>query len=88
MFAICSLAILREFIGTNGLVFTNPLTGKQVFSFVIAEGKYAISLFSQNYGAFLMFGFMMAAINAVGISKQNKKKEKELAAKKAAAQAK
>ena len=86
LFAICLLATLREFLATSGLTFTNPFNGKEVFSFVIAEGKYNITLFKQNSGAFLMFGLLMAAVNAIIISKQNKKKAQELADKKAAAQ--
>lgn len=88
LFAICSIALVREFFGTSGLVFTNPFTGKEIFSFVIAEGKYAIGLLTKPSGAFLIFGLLTAAVNAISISKANKQKEKELAAKKAAAQAK
>lgn len=84
LIAICSLAAIREFIGTNGLVFTNPFTGKEVFSFDIADGKYAIPIFTENAGAFFAFGFMMAIVNAFSISKQNKQKTKELEAKKQA----
>ena len=88
LFAICSIALVREFFGTSGLVFTNPFTGKEIFSFVIAEGKYAIGLLTKPAGAFLIFGLLTAAVNAISISKANKQKEKELAAKKAAAQSK
>ena len=88
LFAICSISLVREFFGTSGLVFTNPFTGKEIFSFVIAEGKYAIGLLTKPSGAFLIFGLLTAAVNAISISKANKQKEKELAAKKAAAQAK
>lgn len=86
LIAICSIAIVREFFGTSGLVFTNPFNGKEIFSFVIAEGKYAIGILTAPAGAFLIFGLLTAVINAISISKSNKQKEKELAAKKAAAQ--
>ena len=85
LFAICSIALVREFLGTSGLVFTNPFNGKEIFSFVIAEGKYAIGILTAPSGAFLMFGLLAALVNGISISKANKQKEKELAAKKAAA---
>jgi electron transport complex protein RnfE len=72
LFAICSIALVREFFGTSGLVFTNPFTGKEIFSFVIAEGKYAIGLLTKPSGAFLIFGLLTAAVNAISISKANK----------------
>lgn len=87
LIAICALALIREFFGTSGLVFTNPFTGKEIFSFVVAEGKYAIPILTKPAGAFLVFGLFTAAVNAFAISKQNKQKAKELAAKKAATEA-
>ena len=59
LFAICSIALVREFFGTSGLVFTNPFTGKEIFSFVIAEGKYAISM------CFLASMFVVALLREV-----------------------
>ena len=86
LISICAIALIREFFGTSGLKFTNPFTGKEIFSFVIAEGKYAIAIFTKPSGAFLVFGLLTAAVNSISISKQNKIKAQELAAKKAAAQ--
>lgn len=82
LFAICSIALVREFFGTSGLVFTNPFTGKEIFSFVIAEGKYAIGLLTKPSGAFLIFGLLTAAVNAISISKANKQKRKRISCKK------
>ena len=86
LLSICTIAVVREFFGTSGLKFTNPFTGKEIFSFVIAEGEYAIAILTKPSGAFLVFGLLTALVNSITISKQNKKKAQELAAKKAAAQ--
>ena len=86
LMSICVIALIREFLGTSGLKFTNPFTGKEIFSFVIADGEYAIAILTKPSGAFLVFGLLTAAVNAFTISKENKRKAQELAAKKAAAQ--
>ena len=86
LLSICTIAVVREFFGTSGLKFTNPFTGKEIFSFVIAEGEYAIAILTKPSGAFLVFGLLTALVNSITISKQNKKKAQELAAKKAATQ--
>ena len=73
LLSICTIAVVREFFGTSGLKFTNPFTGKEIFSFVIAEGEYAIAILTKPSGAFLVFGLLTALENSITISKQNKK---------------
>lgn len=57
------IALLREFLGTGGLVFTSLLTGKELWSFVLIPSDYVISIFVTGPGAFLVFGLLVALIN-------------------------
>ncbi len=53
------IALFREFLGTSGLTISNPFNTAQSVGFVIAEGKYAIPLFVQAPGGFMMLGIVL-----------------------------
>lgn len=59
------ISFLREIIGTGGLTFQEPFANTIVFKFQLFPQEYAISLFTQNAGAFLMLGLVAAAISAL-----------------------
>ncbi|NLI94461.1 MAG: electron transport complex subunit RsxE [Erysipelotrichaceae bacterium] len=70
------LSVFREIIGTGGLAFANPFSGATLFDVQLFPQKYAISLFTQNAGAFIMLGFLVAAFVAIQSAiKANKEKK-------------
>ncbi|MGI6644951.1 MAG: electron transport complex subunit RsxE [Bacilli bacterium] len=80
------LALFREIIGTGALTYVGLVSGETLFTLRIFPEKYAISIFVNNAGAFIMLGLLVAAVNAIvmGAKKSQAKKaaQKELAAKK------
>ncbi len=81
LLSIVALALLREIIGTGALSFTDPFTNTTLFNVRIFPVEYAISIFNQNTGAFLMLGLMLAMINAIQIAKANRIAKKAALAK-------
>ena len=71
--SIVALAFLRELLGTGGLSFVDPFSNTTLFSFSLFP-EYAIGLFTQPAGAFLMLGLMLASINAIQSGIEAKKK--------------
>lgn len=76
------LALARELIGTGGIVFSSLLSGKVLLSLQIIPSAYAIPLFTDAPGAFIMFGLLVGLINfiSVKVSDNNKKKAAALKA--------
>ena len=59
------ISLLREVIGTGALKFQEPFANTVLFNIRLFPQDYAISLFTQNAGAFLMLGLVAASINAL-----------------------
>ena len=90
MLSICVLAICREVLGTGAIRIGNLFTGATITTLTIFPKEYAISLFNQPAGAFLMLGLLVAVVSAIINSIENKKAAKakaEAAKAKAAAAA-
>lgn len=92
--AICMIGLIREVLGTGLITFGSTLTflpkcTLRILDFSDCGGpNFAISLFTQPAGAFIVLGVIMAVIQAVNLSKAAKEKERkkqELLAAKAAA---
>ncbi len=84
LFAVVIVSIFREIIGTGGLAFADPFSGKILFAWKSGFlEKYKITLFTQNSGAFLMLGFLTAAFVAIqnGVKARKERKAKEEAEK-------
>lgn len=79
-FAVVLISLFREIIGTGGLAFSNPFTNQVLFDLQIFPKEYAISLFTQNAGAFLMLGFLVAAFVAIQDGVKSHKAKKALKA--------
>ncbi|HAV20021.1 MAG TPA: electron transporter RnfE [Firmicutes bacterium] len=79
--SIVALSLFREILSTGALKFIDPFTNSTVFDIRIFNADYAIGLFSQSAGAFLMLGLMLASINAIQSSVSNRKLRKAEAAK-------
>ena len=76
------VAFFRELIGT-GSISMNDLNGEELFTLPIFPEEYAISLFVQPAGAFLVLGICVAVFSAIKESVEAKKAAKAKAAKKA-----
>lgn len=74
------VALFREVIGT-GAITMNDLNGNHWFTLNIIPAEYAIPLFVQPTGAFLVLGICVAAFTAIKQSIEDKKAAKEKAAK-------
>ena len=72
------VAFIREFIGT-GAISMNDLSGNLLFSLQILPKEYAIPLFVQPTGAFLVLGVCVAAFVAIKENVEAKKAAKEKA---------
>jgi electron transport complex protein RnfE len=73
--ALLVLGLLREILGTGALVFGRiftflPYTKVNLFP------DYAMSLFQNPAGGFIVFGLVLAVINLVTLHKQDKQKVK------------
>lgn len=78
LFSCVCIGLIREFVGTGGLVITNPFSGVVIFSFYPFK-DYAISFFSQSAGAFLTLGVLIGIFTYVRLRIESKdKKVKEL----------
>ncbi len=87
LLSICAVALCREIIGTGALRIGNLLTGETITTLTIFPKDYAISLFVEPAGAFLMLGLLVAVVGAISNSIENKKIAKAKAAKAAATKA-
>ncbi|OQC11531.1 MAG: Electron transport complex protein RnfE [Tenericutes bacterium ADurb.Bin087] len=83
LLGLLALAFAREFLGTGGIAFSSLLTGQHIWSFQLIPDGYTITLFQESSGAFIMFGLIVALINAV-VAKINDNKKKKAAAARAA----
>lgn len=72
--ACVSIGLIREFIGTGGLVVTNPFSGNVILSFHPFK-DYAISFFSQSSGAFLVLGVLISIFTFVRLRMEVKEKK-------------
>lgn len=76
--AILITSIIREFLGA-GSFFYGSLAGLSMGVKFDALGDYAMNFFVMPAGGFMVFGFIMAAVNALTDRAQKKKdKQKEL----------
>lgn len=73
------VAFFREVIGTGGITFANPFNGKVLFSFK-PLAKFAIPLFTQNFGGFVTFGLVLGVFNTINMWSQDMKAKKALKA--------
>ncbi len=81
------LAFFRELLGTGALAFTSLVSGELLFKLTIFPKEYALTLFSNAPGAFIMFGLLAAAINYIVTLVNKRKAEKAKLAVQAAKEA-
>lgn len=85
MLGLLALSFAREFLGTGGIAFSSLLTGQPIWGFQLIPDGYTIPLFQELSGAFIMFGLIVALINAIVTKINDNKKKKAAAAKLAVA---
>lgn len=69
------IGFVREFLGTGGLVFSNPFTGDVILSFHPLE-DFAISPMVEKLGAFLVLGILIGIFTFVRMRLEEKKLDK------------
>lgn len=76
--SVTVLALFREVIGTGAIDFKGFISGETVFKLTIFPKEYAISIFVENSGAFIMLGLLVALITflvpKIGEIKEKRKK--------------
>jgi electron transport complex protein RnfE len=75
--ALLGISVLREFISTGGIVFSNPISSKVIFDTktLISESiinTFKISIIGEAVGAFLTLGVILAIINVIKARKTSK----------------
>jgi len=70
------IAFFREFLGTGGLVLTNPFTNDAILSWYPLT-DYAIPVMIQATGGFLWIGIVMGLFNMMLLRSNDKKARKE-----------
>lgn len=70
------IAFFREFLGTGGLVLTNPFTTETIFSWHPLEA-YAIPVMIQATGGFMWIGIIMGLFNMLLMHSNDKKAKKK-----------
>ncbi len=71
--ALCIMAFFREFLGTGGFTIGNIFTFIPKATLQIIPKNYAINMFQNPVGAFLVFGIILAVITFI----KNRKAEKK-----------
>lgn len=72
------LAFFRELVGTGGFAFKSLVSGELLYTLEIFPKKFAISLFVQAPGAFIMFGLLVGLLSFVVTKiKENKIKKEQ-----------
>ena len=80
--SIILMSAIRQIIATGILSFDNPFDAAQnIFSIRIIPEDFAISMFSQTFGAFCTFACLAAGLAAYKSHQQNKAKKLEKEAK-------
>jgi len=60
--SVLLLALAREIVGTGAIDFKSFINGESLFLLRIFPEQYAISIFVENSGAFIMLGLLVALI--------------------------
>lgn len=85
--SIIVMSAIRQILATGVLSFANPFNMDQViFSLKLIPEDYAISMFSQPFGAFITFAFLAGGLAAYKNHQNAKQAKAEAEAKKQAAQ--
>ncbi len=72
--ALLLISGIRQFIGTGALFISNPFNPTQIlFSTGNLLGEYVFGIFQTPAGAFLVLGFIVAALNAFRLNREKKK---------------
>lgn len=61
--SLVMIAVIREFLGTGGIIMSNPFTGSQIFRIGLSEASanaLSIGLFTTPTGAFFTFALLAA----------------------------
>lgn len=66
------IAIVREFFGTGGFTISNPFNAEQSASWLPLK-DFAIPVFTQNVGGFLVFGLIIGIFNYIMMASHREK---------------
>jgi electron transport complex protein RnfE len=61
--SVLLLALAREVVGTGAIDFNSFISGESLYLLRIFPQQYAISIFVENSGAFIMLGLLVALIS-------------------------
>ena len=72
------MSFFRQILGTGALSLSNPFTNAEVFSIRLIPEGFELPFFKEQFGAFITFACLAAAVSAFKANVEKKEKSAEL----------
>ena len=76
--SILTMSFFRQILGTGVLSLSNPFTNAEVFSIRLIPEGFELPFFKEQFGAFITFACLAAAVSAFKANVEKKEKSAEL----------
>ncbi|MDO4414230.1 MAG: electron transport complex subunit RsxE [Erysipelotrichaceae bacterium] len=76
--SILTMSFFRQILGTGVLSLSNPFTNAEIFSLRLIPEGFELPFFKEQFGAFITFACLAAAVSAYKTHVENKEKSAEL----------
>lgn len=76
--SILAMSFFRQILGTGVLSLSNPFTNAEIFSLRLIPEGFELPFFKEQFGAFITFACLAAAVSAYKTHVENKEKSAEL----------
>ena len=76
--SILTMSFFRQILGTGALSLSNPFTNAEVFSIRLIPEGFELPFFKEQFGAFITFACLAAAVSAFKANVEKKEKSAEL----------
>lgn len=76
--SILAMSFFRQILGTGVLSLSNPFTNTEIFSLRLIPEGFELPFFKEQFGAFITFACLAAAVSAYKTHVENKEKSAEL----------
>lgn len=76
--SILTMSFFRQILGTGILSLSNPFTNAEIFSIRLIPEGFELPFFKEQFGAFITFACLAAAVSAFKANVEKKEKSAEL----------
>ena len=76
--SILTMSFFRQILGTGALSLSNPFTNAEVFSIRLIPEGFELPFFKEQFGAFITFACLAAAVSSFKANVEKKEKSAEL----------